>query len=560
MERSRIRKFGLLTKLIVTTTILMICSISVLNFFIINHEKMVIRTDLQERGLALANNLAYNSEYGVLTANVTELSRLIVGLLKQPDVGYCIIRGQNGNILASSGGLPKGIEKGRGIKQLNTAIRFLHVSQRGSQRDYYDIKVPVMSKVKNTNVNEDVFFQDQSAGHEIKIGLIQVGISCDRIDILINKVKQTILTIVLVMLAITVMIIIFLGRMLLNPLKDLMAATQKVASGDLNFKVSVKTQDELEDLAKSFNQMILELKQTTTSVDNLNKEIIERNKTQAQLKKAYDELTAMHSQLVQSEKMASIGQLAAGVAHEINNPLGFIINNMEVLQQYIDYYTKITHMMEDLQKKVEEENIEKTRSIVKEFAQFGQEIDLNYIINDTRTLLEHTQRGLERVHKIVIDLRTFAREGSDAMEATKVETIIDSILDIVQNELKYKAELRKNYGDTPLIQCSPQKLGQVFINLLVNAAQAIEEKGVIEIKTYTQNGHVCVDVRDTGRGINADDLKKVFDPFFTTKPIGQGTGLGLSVSYEIIMKHNGEIRVQSQVGQGTTFTVMLPIA
>lgn len=537
----------------------MIFSISILSLFLINHEKTVIRTDLQERGLALANNLAYNSEYGILTANVTELSRLITGLLKQPDVGYCIIRDQSGGVLATSTHLPKGIEKGK-IQSFNTAIRSLQVSDGGRQQDYYDIRVPVMSKVKNTNTSEDVFFQDQSAGYETAIGAIQVGVSCARMDILINKVKQTILTIVLVMLGLTIMVIIFLGRILLNPLKDLMIATQKVASGDLNFKVSVKTQDELEDLAKSFNQMILELKQTTTSVDNLNKEIIERNKAQAELKKAYDDLTAMHSQLIQSEKMASIGQLAAGVAHEINNPLGFIINNMEVLQQYVDYYTKIMHMMENLQKGVEEENMEKARSIVKEFTQFGQEIDLNYIINDTGTLLQHTQRGLERVHKIVVDLRTFAREGSDTMEATKVETIIDSILDIVQNELKYKAELKKNYGDTPLIQCSPQRLGQVFINFLVNSAQAIENKGIIEIKTYTQNGYVCVDVSDTGRGISADDLKKIFDPFFTTKPVGQGTGLGLSVSYEIIMKHKGEIKVRSEVGRGTTFTVMLPMA
>jgi signal transduction histidine kinase len=163
------------------------------------------------------------------------------------------------------------------------------------------------------------------------------------------------------------------------------------------------------------------------------------------------------------------------------------------------------------------------------------------------------------VQKIVLDLRTFSREGSDLMEAVKVEDIIDSVLGIVQNELKYKAELKKNYGDTPLVMCSPQRIGQVFINFLINSAQAIEEKGTIEIKTYSQNGYVCIDFSDTGRGIKPEDLTKVFDPFFTTKPVGQGTGLGLSVSYEIVMKHNGDINVRSEVGRGTTFTVMLPI-
>jgi len=552
-------RMGLLTKLILTTTILMILSISVLSLVLIDQEKTVIRTDLQERGLALANNLAYNSEYGVLTANVTELSRLITGLLKQPDVGYCIIRGQDGKILAISAGLPKGVEKA-GRPALNTKIRSLFVSVRGRQQDYYDISVPVISKVKDTGANEDVFFQDQSAGRETTIGAIQVGVSCERIDILIGKVKGTIMTIVLVMLLITIIIIVFLGRVLLDPLRALMTATRKVAAGDLKFKVSVKTRDELEDLANSFNKMMEKLNTTTTSVDNLNKEIVERNKAQGELKKAYDDLTGMHSQLIQSEKMASIGQLAAGVAHEINNPLGFITNNVEILQQYVEDYTKIMRMMENLRKSVEEENMGQAKVLVAEFTKFEQEINLSYIINDMSSLLQHTQRGLGRVQKIVMDLRTFAREGSDAMETVKVEDIIDSIVGIVQNELKYKAELKKDYGDTPLIQCSPQRIGQVFINLLVNAAQAIKDKGAIEVKTYTQNGYVCVDVSDTGSGISQEELKKIFDPFFTTKPVGQGTGLGLSVSYEIVTKHKGDIQVKSEVGRGTTFTVRLPAA
>jgi two-component system, NtrC family, sensor kinase len=184
---------------------------------------------------------------------------------------------------------------------------------------------------------------------------------------------------------------------------------------------------------------------------------------------------------------------------------------------------------------------------------------MGYTITDTSSLLQHNQKGLERVRKIVLDLKTFSFEGQDTMETLKVEEIIDSILSIVHNELKYKAELKKNYGNTPLIKGSPQRLGQVFINLFVNAAQAIEEKGVITVETYGQDGYLCVDVRDTGKGIPPENLKRIFDPFFTTKPVGRGTGLGLSVSYEIIKKHGGDIKVQSQVGVGTTFTVILPL-
>ena len=161
----------------------------------------------------------------------------------------------------------------------------------------------------------------------------------------------------------------------------------------------------------------------------------------------------------------------------------------------------------------------------------------------------------------MLDLRTFSREdNTESRELVKIDEIMDSILSIVQNELKYKAELTKEYGDTPLVRGNAQRLGQVFINLLVNAAQAMENRGKITIKTYRQDNYVCVEVIDTGKGIPEEDLKKIFEPFFTTKPVGQGTGLGLSVSYEIVKKHGGEIKVRSKVGEGTTFTVMLPLS
>lgn len=284
------------------------------------------------------------------------------------------------------------------------------------------------------------------------------------------------------------------------------------------------------------------------------------NKLMDSLDKRMKELQEVRLQLLQSEKLASIGQLAAGVAHEINNPVGFISNNMEVLQEYIQHYTKILRIIENLKQQVADGDIEKAQVTITELKKFEEEINLDYIMNDVNTLLEHSDRGLERIKKIVMDLRTFAREDkAEAMELVKIEEVIDSILSIVQNEIKYKAELSKEYGDTPLIKCSPQRLGQVFINLLVNASQAMEDRGKISIKTYRENGSVCIDVADTGKGISEEHLKKVFDPFFTTKPVGQGTGLGLSVSYEIIKKHGGEMKVQSRIGEGTTFTVMLPI-
>ncbi len=232
---------------------------------------------------------------------------------------------------------------------------------------------------------------------------------------------------------------------------------------------------------------------------------------------------------------------------------------MELLGQYVGEYAKIFQMVDELKQSVADGNLPRTKAIIKAIEEFEKEIQLSQVVKDTDNLLKHNQKGIERIQKIVMDLRTFAREDNEVIELVKVEEVIDSILSIVHNEVKYKAELKKYYGKTPLIRCNPQRLGQVFINLLVNATHAIEEKGIIEIKTYQYGDYLCIDIRDTGKGIPPENLKKIFDAFFTTKPIGQGTGLGLSVSYEIVKKRGGDIKVKSKLGEGTTFTVMLPV-
>jgi len=264
--------------------------------------------------------------------------------------------------------------------------------------------------------------------------------------------------------------------------------------------------------------------------------------------------------VIQSEKMAAVGQLATGVAHEINNPISFISNNIEMLEQYVGDYTKVLRLVTDLKRCIEEDDMEKAKAISHKITELQETINLDYILNDVGKLLHNTHMGVERVKRIITDLRSFAREDHGETENVQIEAVMDSILSIVHNELKYKAELKKNYGDTPMVKATAQRLGQVFINLLVNAAQAIEEKGVIEIRTYQEGQNVYVDVSDTGTGITTENLKRIFEPFFTTKPPGQGTGLGLSISQGIIKKYGGEIFVRSsKVGEGTTFTVRLPI-
>ncbi len=316
-----------------------------------------------------------------------------------------------------------------------------------------------------------------------------------------------------------------------------------------------------------FNAFLRDITERKRAQEQLHKAYIEVAERERSLRQTYSDLQAAHeaikqaqARLTQSERMASIGQLAAGIAHEINNPVGFIGHNLEMLKTYTENYSKATQLAESLKKEIESGNMEKAKALAEEFNKFTQEIDLGYINKDVVSLLKHSLDGIERIKKIVADLKIFARtDMSDTFESVKIEEVIDSVLGIVHNEMKYKAEVIKDYGDTPLVKGNPPRLGQVFMNLLINAAQAMEQRGTVTIKTYRGNGYLCVDVTDTGKGILPENIKKIFEPFFTTKPVGQGTGLGLSVSNEIVLKHGGKIEVRSQEGKGTTFTVMLPV-
>ena len=268
--------------------------------------------------------------------------------------------------------------------------------------------------------------------------------------------------------------------------------------------------------------------------------------------------------LMQQEKMASIGHLAAGVAHEINNPVGFVSSNLSTLNEY---EKDIKSLIEQYRFFLAELNgglgSEEGRKVIarglERITKFEQEIDIDYIMEDFPNLIAESLEGAGRIKKIVIDLKDFAHPGEDELQFSNVNKNLDSTLNVVWNELKYKAKIVKEYGDLPLVKCYPQKLNQVFMNILVNAAQAIAEKGKIKITTKHENEQVRIIISDTGSGIAKENLSKIFDPFFTTKEVGSGTGLGLNVAYNIIKKHNGTIDVKSTVGKGTTFSIRLPV-
>lgn len=280
---------------------------------------------------------------------------------------------------------------------------------------------------------------------------------------------------------------------------------------------------------------------------------MELNERNAELEVAYAKLKSAQEQALHAEKMASIGQLAAGVAHEINNPMAYVKSNLGALRLTAAQLLKLARIPEcenDLRRIVAQE-------------QDGDDEDtgLDNIAVDAHDLIMESLEGVERVCKIVSDLKDFSRQGQiDNWVMADVHSGLESTLNIVWNELKYRANIVKSYGELPLIECIPSQLNQVFMNLLVNASQAIEgNDGIITITSECIGDQVCISIGDNGAGIPEGALSKIFDPFFTTKEVGRGTGLGLAISYGIIQKHHGSIEVTSVLGDGTLFLIKLPV-
>ena len=327
---------------------------------------------------------------------------------------------------------------------------------------------------------------------------------------------------------------------LVTVLDDVLAESRKtdLASGEQQFDDEMK-------LLRSYNEVLF---------NKLEAKMQELQQTIDEQKKYEETMKAMQAQIIQQEKMASIGQLAAGVAHEINNPMGFITSNLTSLGKYAERLdTYIAALQGSLFACTNHTGLA-------ELDQLRQKLKVDYIISDVNELIKESLDGANRVRRIVQDLKSFSRVDQAEKTSANVNECLETTINIAWNELKYIATLKREFGELPLITCNPQQLNQVFLNLLVNAAQAMEQQGGITVRTWVESGFVCVSITDTGKGMPKEVQDRVFEPFYTTKPAGKGTGLGLSISADIIRnKHHGEISVASEPGKGTTFTVRLPV-
>ncbi len=279
-----------------------------------------------------------------------------------------------------------------------------------------------------------------------------------------------------------------------------------------------------------------------------------------ELAKAYRNLKSSQAQLVQSEKMASLGQMVAGVAHEINTPLGYVRSNLESAQDFFGQLRDLFELYETLVATLTSEEpdpgeLEEQLQLAGEMSEALREVEL---FDSVAEVFKDSLYGVDQIAELVMSLKNFSRLDQAHTDNVNLNECLDSALVIAKNVIKHKAVVKKQYAELPPLRCSPSQLNQVFLNLFTNAAQAIEGQGVLSIKTWVEPDWIHVSIQDSGKGMTREVMKKIFDPFYTTKPVGEGTGLGLSISYKIVQQHQGRIRVNSEPGKGTRFVISLP--
>ena len=542
-------KFSLRTKTIVGVAsiaallllVLLVTVFQLLNDLVDNNVKKSADTTVS-LFVSTTKNAFLSYDLASLDADVSEI-------LTNPNIAYVKVKDKDGNIF---------VEKGNQEALSRDFIADNSVSEAGD--GIYDTRAPIM--VGNT-----------------LYGYVEIGLNIASVTESVSRVKNWTVTLALLEFILVGLCSYLLGSFLMLQLRQLHEGAKHlgdaVKSNDYKeVFVPVRGKDELSELAEAFNQLVERLKEENEQKQRAQDELKELNtlleekvqdrtsllnQKNFQLQEANKDLKETQVQLLQAEKMASVGQLAAGVAHEINNPVGFVGSNIATLSEYVATYQMIFSQINAAL----EAKDEKTRNTaLSELEKMLANQDMTFINEDISELLADSQEGLHRVAEIVKGLKLFSRVDSDQMQQHNINDCVRTTLAMVNNQLKYICTVETHLGRVPDVTMNVGKISQVITNLLINAGQAIEatgKNGRIVITTCTVNNFVELRVEDTGCGIPASHLDKLFNPFFTTKPEGQGTGLGLSISFGIAQEHGGSLCATSIEGESSTFTLMLPI-
>lgn len=539
--------FSLRNKTIVSIAAIEAALLILLIFTAVNFMRDTLNDDLVKRSSTVATLFATTTKNAVLTYDLASLETYCSELLKNPDVAYVRIVNSKNQVLAQAG---------------QTDL----LAREFIQDDQVDTV---------TDGIFDNFATIIESGHVY--GRVELGLEISNIEISIEKIKKWTTGIALIEMLLVALFSYVLGNYLTQRLQKLRRAvgtiSKHVESGEFNQpQLPVSGKDELADVTKAFNKLIVTLdtenerkKAYQQELEQLNQtleqKVIKRtkllNQRNEQLEEKNRQLNETQQQLVQAEKMASIGQLAAGVAHEINNPVGFIGSNLGSLQQYSESYRGLVDRVRIL---LSTEDVSNNEPALEALQQWLEKEDFDFIVDDTKELIDESIDGLRRVANISNDLKQFSRADSEEKQWIDLNTCIETTLKMVNTQLKYHCQIDQSLSQLPKIWVNSGKINQVLTNLLINAGQAIDEKGLITISSRLHNESVEVVIEDNGSGISPNNLTKLFDPFFTTKDVGTGTGLGLSISYGIIQEHGGDITVTSELGKGSRFCITLPTA
>lgn len=529
---------------IIEATLLVVLIVTSLSFI-----NSLTGDSVLKRTSTTINLFASTTKDALLTLDLASLEASVQELMTNPDIAYVRIIDNQQRILAVSG-------------------------------DTSSLSSGFTADTTLANVNDGVFDSNRRivvSGHYY--GEIQLGIDIGYVQSSLIQIRNWIVSLALIELGLVALFSYGLGTYLTSQLNTLRQGAKDIVNAikTSNFNtapIAEKGHDELTELAKTFNLLVKNLEteyqsrlEAENELSQLNQSLEEKiaRRTQALseknelLEQSNKELKETQQQLFQAEKMASVGQLAAGVAHEINNPVGFVSSNLNTLTDYLSMFQILMTLVKKLQP---DADIEAQKALITEIHQFYAQHDFDFISEDVTPLIEESVEGLARVSEIVKGLKVFSRIDSDEKQWFDLNHCLNTTLTMVNNKLKYICKVEKQFADLPRVYFNVGKLTQVFTNLLINAGQAIEatgKQGVITVHTYLQGKQVIVDITDTGCGISEENLEKLFNPFFTTKPEGQGTGLGLSITYGIIQEHGGSIEVTSKEGEGSRFIITLPV-
>ncbi|MEM7293176.1 MAG: ATP-binding protein [Pseudomonadota bacterium] len=508
---------------------------------VINHMRESNTSLLSERANTTATLFATATKDALLSYDLASLESYTDEVMKNPGVVYARIIDHTGEVFAEAGS--------------DEALASPFLEDRSLE-----------------GVNDGIF--DASAVtvvDGVEYGRVQVGISTDAVIAAIKDVERLSISIAIVEMLLVALFSYFLGAYLLSELKVLRSAARDIGKG--NFEVSLKASrgDEIGDVCAAFNKMVAHLRTARAQRElfeqqlvNLNNSLEQRvvRRTQSleeknhELMVANDEIKKTHAQLLQSEKLASVGQLAAGLAHEVNNPVSYVNSNLGSLKEYMESYQSLA----DLQMQyLETEDLTVRERLLTAMKEIVAGEDFAFIRQDSLELIEDSLEGTARVTEIVSGLKDFAHPDASARKLHDINECITATLRIAKSEIKNVSSVTTELQTLPLTFCHPGQFNQLLLNLIVNARQAIPDSGEIQISTMHEEGCIVIRVSDNGCGIHPEHLESLFNPFFTTKAVGEGTGLGLSISYGIVQDHGGTISVDSTLGMGTTFTISIPV-